>query len=70
MPLYDYACWNCDHKFETKTSIESRDDVDCPECGAPNAVRLFDPKHMPPVYYHGTGWAKKDRVWEAEDAAS
>ncbi|HZT82714.1 MAG TPA: zinc ribbon domain-containing protein [Gemmataceae bacterium] len=30
MPLYDYACQECDHTFE---ALVNRDeDVECPEC--------------------------------------
>jgi putative FmdB family regulatory protein len=41
MPLYDFACRACDHRFEARSSAEEA--VACPECGAPGAERLLSP---------------------------
>jgi putative FmdB family regulatory protein len=39
MPLYEYACTACDHRFERLTTIAAADEVACPECsGAPKRL--------------------------------
>jgi putative FmdB family regulatory protein len=33
MPLYEYVCRSCGHRFETFKSVEERNDsVECPAC--------------------------------------
>ena len=34
MPIYEYKCPVCGHKFEVLTSISKRDEVKCEKCGA------------------------------------
>ena len=34
MPLYDYRCPVCGHRFELLRSISKRDDVVCEKCGS------------------------------------
>lgn len=34
MPIYEYACRNCEHEFETLQKISEAPLVDCPSCGA------------------------------------
>jgi putative FmdB family regulatory protein len=41
MPIYDFSCQACGHRFEELTA--SGDQPACPECGAPGAERLFSP---------------------------
>ena len=33
MPIYDYECVQCGHRFDLLRSVSSRDDVKCPKCG-------------------------------------
>jgi len=33
MPLYDYKCNNCGHRFEDFNSIDNRYNATCPKCG-------------------------------------
>ncbi len=34
MPLYEYACTDCDHRFEKRMSFElASEPQDCPKCG-------------------------------------
>ena len=41
MPLYEFACNKCDHRFEKRRSFESAlEPENCPECGA-EARKLF-----------------------------
>jgi len=39
MPLYDFRCGKCGHRFEELVRLN--DTVDCPKCKARNAERLF-----------------------------
>jgi putative FmdB family regulatory protein len=39
MPLYDFKCKKCGHRFEELARVA--DAVDCPKCKAKNAERLF-----------------------------
>jgi putative FmdB family regulatory protein len=39
MPLYDFKCRKCGHRFEELVRLN--DSADCPKCKARNAERLF-----------------------------
>ena len=40
MPIYEYACKNCDTKFEKLVrSMNSSEKVDCPKCGSTKTSR-------------------------------
>lgn len=41
MPLYDFACRSCGHRFEARSSPDEA--ASCPECGAPESQRLLSP---------------------------
>jgi len=42
MPVYEYQCNACDHKFELLQSINARrEDASCPQCNEINAQRLI-----------------------------
>jgi len=42
MPLYEYSCGSCGHRFEVLQSFDSTNDgVDCPSCGAEDVQRLL-----------------------------
>ena len=57
MPIYDYVCGSCGHRFEVIRGINEAGPHQCPECGGPVA-RAFVP---PTIHFKGTGWAKSDR---------
>ena len=42
MPIYEYACASCEHKFDKLQSITAAG-ADCPRCGQParRAISLF-----------------------------
>jgi putative FmdB family regulatory protein len=33
MPMYEYYCKDCDHRFEQLKSIKESHRVNCPKCG-------------------------------------
>jgi putative FmdB family regulatory protein len=57
VPIYDYVCGSCGHRFEVLRGINEAGPHQCPECGGPVA-RAFVP---PTIHFKGSGWAKKDR---------
>ena len=57
MPIYDYVCGSCGHRFEVLRGINEAGPHQCPECGGPVA-RAFVP---PTIHFKGSGWAKTDR---------
>ena len=43
MPLYDYRCTQCGHRFELLRSISDRDNVKCEKCGG-EVARVYQGK--------------------------
>lgn len=57
MPIYDYVCTACHHRFEVFHGLNEAGPHQCPECGSP-VSRVFAP---PAIVFKGSGWAKVDR---------
>ena len=56
MPLYEYQCKKCKHKFEKIQKFSDRAIRKCPECGGP----VEKIQHAPAVQFKGTGWYVTD----------
>jgi len=56
VPLYEYQCKKCKHKFEKIQKFSDRPIKKCPECGGPVEKLL----HAPAVQFKGTGWYVTD----------
>ena len=56
MPLYEYECFLCKHKFEKIRRVANASDVVCPECGG--AVRRL--LGAPALQFKGSGWYVTD----------
>lgn len=42
MPIYEYICLKCGHKFESRRSLNDSDsEVQCPKCGEKRVRRAF-----------------------------
>lgn len=41
MPLYEYRCTDCDHRFDALVPAGRADLTACPSCGAERARRLL-----------------------------
>ena len=54
MPIYDFKCAACGHKFEKLTTISRRDQVTCPKCGGP-VGRVYEGKWSMGVKSSGGG---------------
>ena len=56
MPLYEYQCKKCKHKFEKIQKFSDQPIKKCPECGSPVEKVM----HAPNVQFKGTGWYVTD----------
>lgn len=56
MPLYEYQCKKCKHRFEKIQKFSDRPVKKCPECGGPVEQLL----HAPAVQFKGSGWYVTD----------
>jgi putative FmdB family regulatory protein len=61
MPIYEYECGRCQHRFELIQKFSDKPVRKCPECSG-KAERLIS---APAIRFKGTGWyvtdyAKKD----------
>lgn len=63
MPMYEFLCEACEHRFEKILPIERRNLRKCPECGERKLRKLlFAPKYhdryspMHPRKGRGRGW--------------
>ncbi len=57
MPLYEFQCPKCGHRFERIQKFSDPDPKKCPECGAGKIERLL---HAPAVQFKGSGWYVTD----------
>lgn len=56
MPLYEYQCKKCKHKFEKIQKFSDPPVKKCPECGGPVEQLI----HAPAVQFKGSGWYVTD----------
>jgi putative FmdB family regulatory protein len=57
MPIYAYACKQCDHTLDALQKIAEEPLVDCPECGESALKRLLS---APRFRLKGQGWYETD----------
>ena len=57
MPIYAYACKQCDHTLDALQKIADEPLVDCPECGEAALKRLLS---APRFRLKGQGWYETD----------
>lgn len=57
MPIYEYACKECDHTLDALQKIADPPLVDCPACGKPGLKRLLS---APRFRLKGQGWYETD----------
>lgn len=58
MPLYDYQCAACGHRFEVIYGVYADGPTICPSCGSGPLKKGFN---APAIHFKGSGWAKKER---------
>ena len=66
MPIYDYQCGSCGHRFELRQGFDAEPVAECPKC-AGAARRRF---HVPTVIYKGSGFYTTDYKRKESNASS
>ena len=56
MPLYEYRCKKCGHRFEKIQKFSDKPVKKCPECGSPVEQVIS----APAVQFKGSGWYVTD----------
>lgn len=56
MPLYEYLCGACGHRFEKLQRVTASTTDECPKCGEPARRQLG----APALQFKGTGWYVTD----------
>jgi putative FmdB family regulatory protein len=57
MPIYGYACKNCDHTMDALQKMNDEALLECPDCGEPALKRLLS---APRFRLKGQGWYETD----------
>lgn len=57
MPIYEFECSQCGHRFDRLQKLSDADPADCPECGAPQVRRRVS---APSFRLAGGGWYETD----------
>ena len=57
MPIYEYVCNDCEHKFELLQSISADPAENCPTCKGNNVQKLISNSSF---VLKGTGWYVTD----------
>ena len=65
MPLYEYQCKKCGHRFERIRKFSDPPVRRCPECGA-TVQQLLSP---PAVQFKGSGWYVTDYAGKGKAAS-
>ena len=56
MPIYEYQCEACGHRFERRQGFHDAPVTICPECGGATRRLL----QAPPIIFKGSGWYATD----------
>ena len=56
MPIYEYQCRRCEHRFELIQKFSDKPRKRCPECSG-TVARLISP---PAIRFKGSGWYVTD----------
>ena len=67
MPIYEYQCESCEHKFETMQRLSEDPLKDCPECGEAALRKLISAAAF---VLKGTGWYETDFKDKKKDKTS
>jgi putative FmdB family regulatory protein len=66
MPLYEYQCKKCGHRFEKIQKFSDKPITKCPECGG-KVEQLIS---SPAVQFKGSGWYVTDYARKGASHAS
>jgi putative FmdB family regulatory protein len=67
MPLYEYGCEDCGHRFENYQSIREDSLVTCPKCAEDSLRRLIstpkvETEYVKPIEMHSIGMAFEEDI--------
>jgi len=65
MPIYEYECGHCNHRFEVKQGFDEEPQAICPQCHG-RARRVF---YAAPVIFKGSGFYITDSRSSRKDKA-
>ncbi|HEU5404370.1 MAG TPA: zinc ribbon domain-containing protein [Terriglobales bacterium] len=57
MPLYEFLCKTCGHRFEKIQKFSDPPPTECPACGEDEIEQVI---HAPAVQFKGSGWYVTD----------
>jgi|ERR1700716_1223672 putative FmdB family regulatory protein len=66
MPLYEYECKKCHHRFEKIQKFSDRMVKKCPDCGGPVEQMIS----APAVQFKGSGWYVTDYPKKSSSGSS
>jgi len=66
MPLYEYQCKKCGHRFEKIQKFSDKMVKKCPECGGPVEQMIS----APAVQFKGSGWYVTDYAKKSSSPGS
>jgi len=66
LPLYEYKCVKCGHRFEKIESTSASTTKKCPKCGA-KAERMLA---APAIQFKGSGWYVTDYAGKSSGASA
>jgi putative FmdB family regulatory protein len=66
MPLYEYQCDNCGHRFEVIQKFSDAPVAVCPKCGGP-VTKLFS---SPAIQFKGSGFYITDYARKSDSATT
>jgi putative FmdB family regulatory protein len=66
MPLYEYQCKKCGHRFEKIQKFSDKPIKKCPECGGPVEQTIS----APAVQFKGSGWYVTDYAKKSQPSSS
>ena len=66
MPLYEYQCDKCAHRFEVIQKFSDAPIDVCPKCGGPVKKLLSSPA----IQFKGTGWYITDYAKKGSDSST
>ena len=67
MPLYEYVCDACSHRFEIIQKFSDPPPETCPSCGKGPVVRQHS---SPAIQFKGTGWYITDYAQKGKSGES
>ena len=67
MPLYEYECGACGHRFEIIQKFSDGPPDACPKCGKGPLQRLLS---SPAIQFKGTGWYVTDYAGKGKSGDS